>query len=107
MISGARTSNRRWRTFVLILLVPAAAIVVAAWLVVRPDRALRVATGFTSYTLCAEVFVSGLDPEQVYAETLEPVQAARAHGAPTPTDVRHARSLRPDHQPVGRGRPNA
>ncbi len=77
MISGARTSNRRWRTFVLILLVPAAAIVVAAWLAVRPDRALRVATGFTSYTLCAEVFVSGLDPEQVYAETLEPVPGIR------------------------------
>jgi CubicO group peptidase (beta-lactamase class C family) len=40
---------------------------------VRPDRALEVATGLISHNLCSEVFVSGLSPEQVYAESLKPL----------------------------------
>ena len=45
----------------------------AACLVSRPDRALRTATGFVSHTLCSTRFVSGLDPAQVYAETIRPM----------------------------------
>jgi CubicO group peptidase (beta-lactamase class C family) len=43
-----------------------------AWLVFRPDRALLVATGVVSQTLCSGVFVSGLDPNQLFDEVLKP-----------------------------------
>lgn len=41
-----------------------------AWSLTRPDRALRVATGLAAETLCAEVFVSGLDPDRVFADSV-------------------------------------
>jgi CubicO group peptidase (beta-lactamase class C family) len=50
-----------------------AAVVLAAWAVFRPDRALRVLAGFVSHTLCSNTFVSGLDPDQVYAEVVKPL----------------------------------
>jgi CubicO group peptidase (beta-lactamase class C family) len=37
----------------------------------RPDRAIRVATGFVAHTICSKTFVSGLDPQTVFAETLD------------------------------------
>ena len=37
----------------------------------RPDRAIRVATGAVADALCAKTFVSGLDPETVFAETMD------------------------------------
>src|SRR3954447_6147424 len=37
----------------------------------RPDRAIRVATGFVAHTLCSKTFVSGLDPQTVFAETVD------------------------------------
>ena len=36
----------------------------------RLDEAIRVTTEITSHTLCSAVFVSGLDVDQVYAETV-------------------------------------
>lgn len=56
----------------LILSGAATLIATAAFLAFRPDRVLRVVTSYTSHTLCSAVFVSGLDPNQVYAETIEP-----------------------------------
>ena len=35
----------------------------------RPDRAIRVATGFVAHTICSKTFVSGLDPQTVFSET--------------------------------------
>jgi CubicO group peptidase (beta-lactamase class C family) len=35
----------------------------------RPDRAIRVATGFVAHNICIKTFVSGLDPQAVFAET--------------------------------------
>jgi CubicO group peptidase (beta-lactamase class C family) len=49
----------------LLLAVVAAA---SAVLVLRPGRALRVATGTVGHTLCSEVFVAGLDPKQAFRE---------------------------------------
>jgi CubicO group peptidase (beta-lactamase class C family) len=46
----------------------------------RVRRAALIATGFVSHTLCAQVFVSGLDPARVYADTLEPVPGIRLLG---------------------------
>jgi CubicO group peptidase (beta-lactamase class C family) len=37
----------------------------------RPDRAVRVATGAVAHLICSKTFVSGLDPQTVFAETLE------------------------------------
>jgi CubicO group peptidase (beta-lactamase class C family) len=37
----------------------------------RPDRAIRVATGGVAHIVCSKSFVSGLDPQTVFAETLE------------------------------------
>ena len=45
----------------------------AGCVTLRPDRAIRVATGFVSHTLCSATFVSRLDPEQVYIEAIKPM----------------------------------
>jgi CubicO group peptidase (beta-lactamase class C family) len=37
----------------------------------RPDRAIRLATGGVAHIVCSKTFVSGLDPQTVFAETLE------------------------------------
>jgi CubicO group peptidase (beta-lactamase class C family) len=34
----------------------------------RPDRAVRVATGYVAHNVCSKTFVSGLDPQMVFAE---------------------------------------
>ena len=44
---------------------------VALGIAFRPDRAIRVATGFVAHTICSKTFVSGLDPQMVFAETLD------------------------------------
>ncbi|WP_223275615.1 serine hydrolase domain-containing protein [Paenibacillus elgii] len=38
---------------------------------------LMVASGFTSHQICSETFVSGLKPDQVYADMVEPTGAIR------------------------------
>jgi CubicO group peptidase (beta-lactamase class C family) len=37
----------------------------------RPDRAIRVATGFVAHTVCSKTFVSGLDAQTVFSETTD------------------------------------
>ncbi len=44
---------------------------VLALTAVRAHDAPRVATGFVSHILCSAAFVSGVNPDEVYAETLE------------------------------------
>jgi CubicO group peptidase (beta-lactamase class C family) len=50
----------------LILAVP-----IAPCAIYRPDRAIRTGTAAVAEAVCAKTFVSGLDPETVYAETLD------------------------------------
>ena len=50
----------------------ALAVGVVACILYRPDRALRTATGTAAHDLCSETFVSQLDPEQVFTESLAP-----------------------------------
>jgi CubicO group peptidase (beta-lactamase class C family) len=46
----------------------------AIWGVIHFDASpLRAVTGFVSHTLCSGAFVSGLNPDQVYADTLKPM----------------------------------
>jgi hypothetical protein len=44
------------------------AVPIALWARYRPDRAIRVATGYVAHNLCSKTFVSGLDPQTVFAE---------------------------------------
>jgi CubicO group peptidase (beta-lactamase class C family) len=51
-----------------------ALILVAAvwlWTAYRPDLAIRVATGYVAHNLCSKTFVSGLDPQTVFAEAID------------------------------------
>ena len=57
------------RKLVLVLLV--IALPVALALAYRPDRAIRVATGLVAHNVCSKSFVSGLDPQTVFAETTD------------------------------------
>ena len=47
------------------------AAMVAAAAIFRPDRAIRVATGVVAHNVCSKSFVSGLDPQTVFAETMD------------------------------------
>jgi hypothetical protein len=58
--------SRKLIAGLLILAVPAALVVVY-----RPDRAIRVATGVVAHNVCSKTFVSGLDPQTVFAETTD------------------------------------
>src|SRR5579871_4084325 len=66
-----------------ILLVLSALVVlggIAAWFAAtqyRPDRAIRVGTEYIAHTLCTATFVSGLDPDEFYRETLRPMRGIR------------------------------
>ena len=63
------TRRRAWRISIFALIVAA---YVAAVVIYRPDRALRTTTGTAAHDLCSETFVSQLDPDQVFAESLRP-----------------------------------
>lgn len=45
--------------------------VVTLGFIYRPGDAIRVATGFVAHNVCSKTFVSGLDPQAVFAETTE------------------------------------
>src|SRR6202022_3416895 len=58
-------------TRLLMLLTLCTCVDACTWL--RPDRALHVATGTVAHNLCSETFVSGLDPREIYAESVAPM----------------------------------
>ena len=57
------------RKLIAWLLIPAGLAALAV--VYRPDRAIRVATGVVAHNVCSKSFVSGLDPERVFSETID------------------------------------
>jgi len=58
-----------WRSWTAVgLLLTALALAGFAF---RPDRAIRVATGVVAHNVCSKTFVSGLDPQTVFSETVE------------------------------------
>jgi CubicO group peptidase (beta-lactamase class C family) len=64
--------ERRPRHQVLALLTALAALSVTGCNATRPDQAIRIGTANTSHTLCSGTFVSGLDPDQLFAESVKP-----------------------------------
>jgi CubicO group peptidase (beta-lactamase class C family) len=56
---------RKWVVAAAVLAVP-----LAAGIIFRPDRAIRVATGVVAHNVCSKTFVSGLDPQTVFTETI-------------------------------------
>lgn len=67
----SRSSSARWRRPVIVLLGLALAAVVAV--VAFNREALHVASTSVSRSLCAAAFVSGVDPERVFAEEERPL----------------------------------
>lgn len=57
----------------------------------RPDRALRTATGMAAHDLCSETFVAGLDPEQTFDESIAPRPGIRTLAWALRRDVDHAK----------------
>ena len=47
-------------------------ILIAASAIIRPDKLIRIASGAASQNLCSGTFVSGLDPDRVFAEEVRP-----------------------------------
>ena len=59
---------RKWSVATVAILLAAIA---GASVYFRPDRAIRVATGVVAHNVCSKTFVSGLDPQAVFSETIE------------------------------------
>ena len=59
---------RKWVVVAVAICVAALA---GASVYFRPDRAIRVATGFVAHNICSKTFVSGLDPQAVFAEIFD------------------------------------
>lgn len=64
--------KKRLRSALVVLGTGLVAVCAIGWLRIRPDRAIRAGTGVVSHTLCSGVFLSGLDPDRLYAEALLP-----------------------------------
>jgi hypothetical protein len=60
--------TRKKRIIILVTTILCGALALTA---VRAHDVPRVATGFVVHTLCSAAFVSGVDPDEVYAETME------------------------------------
>jgi CubicO group peptidase (beta-lactamase class C family) len=73
MCSDLKHEMRRRRSTVAIGIVLAIVLVLTFFF----GRALRVATGFTSQTLCSETFVGQLDPDRTFAEVIRPMPELR------------------------------
>ena len=67
-----------WRKWVFVAV--ALAVPVAAGIIYRPDRAIRVATGVVAHNVCSKTFVSGLDPQTVFSETIARAGLHRLRG---------------------------
>jgi CubicO group peptidase (beta-lactamase class C family) len=60
-----------WKWIVVAVVTLGLAALAGLGITFRADRAIRVATGAVAHIICSKTFVSGLDPQTVFAETLE------------------------------------
>jgi CubicO group peptidase (beta-lactamase class C family) len=65
--------TRRFPKIILLVVAASALICVAIWFFLRETRGIRVGTAVVSKMLCSGVFVSGLDPDLLYAEAVKPI----------------------------------
>jgi len=65
--------SRQSRKTIVVLLVIAALIGASVWFCLKITPGIRVGTAVVSQTLCSGVFVSGLDPDQLYVEAVRPI----------------------------------
>lgn len=63
----------RNRTIVVLAVGAVLLLCAGAGLFMRLGRGIRVGTGLVSQTLCSGVFVSGVDPDQLYVEAIRPI----------------------------------
>jgi CubicO group peptidase (beta-lactamase class C family) len=61
------------RKAILIIGSCGAVLCTSAWFLFRTANRIRVGTAVVSHTLCSAAFVSGLDPDLVYAEAVKPI----------------------------------
>jgi hypothetical protein len=54
---------RKWAIIAILI-----AALAGASVYFRPDRAIRIATGFVAHNICSKTFVSGLDPQTAFSE---------------------------------------
>ena len=81
---------RRWIVAAVAILL---AVMAGVSAYVRPDRAIRVATGVVAHNVCSKTFVSGLDPQAVFSETIERDGIRRLRGVLRLRVDRTARSV--------------
>ncbi len=65
--------TRRFPKIILLVVAASALICVAVGFFLREIRGIRVGTAVVSKMLCSGVFVSGLDPDLLYAEAVKPI----------------------------------
>jgi len=84
--------TRRSRNIILITIVAACAAVLFASIafLLREARGIRVGTAVVSQMLCSGVFVSGLDPDLLYAEAVKPIPGQTALSKQLKYDVDRA-----------------
>src|ERR1700678_301254 len=71
---GARFAmSRRTRNIFIVFVAVVALLCAGIWFFAHLGRGIRVGTGLVSQTLCSGVFVSGVDPDQLYAEAIKPI----------------------------------
>jgi CubicO group peptidase (beta-lactamase class C family) len=59
-----------WRKWMVVAFASVLAVPLAAATYFRADRAIRVATGVVAHNVCTKAFVSGLDPQTIFSETV-------------------------------------
>jgi CubicO group peptidase (beta-lactamase class C family) len=69
--------TRRFRNTILIMGAGSVVLCPCVWFLVRAARGIRVGTAVVSHTLCSGTFVSGLDPDLLYAEAVKPIPGQR------------------------------
>jgi CubicO group peptidase (beta-lactamase class C family) len=63
--------SKEWLLRKLIVCALVAIVPLALWAAYRPDRAIRVATGYVAHNVCNKTFVSGLDANTIFSEVID------------------------------------